>query len=223
MKSVRIGVIGVGGMGVLLNQCPHQIDLFQWLFGMPKRVRGFCRLGRYHDIEVEDDVTAYMEYANGTTAVFITSTGEASGINRLEIAAERGRVVVEGNRNIQFTRNEMPMSEFRCTSHASFDRPPVWEISIAAEGPGPQHNGIIQNFTDAILHGAPLIAPAAEGIHSVELANAILFSSLEKRTVDLPLDAKAYERRLKQLMARSKPRKKVVRPVGGDFTKSFNI
>ncbi len=213
---------GEGG-GVLLNQCPHQLDLFQWMFGMPKRVRGFCRLGRYHKIEVEDDVTAYMEYANGATAVFITSTGEAPGTNRLEIAAERGRVVVEVNRNIQFTRNETPMSVFCHTARGGFDRPPVWEISIPAEGPGPQHAGIIQNFTDAILHGAPLISPAAEGIHSVELANAILFSSLEDRTVDMPLDAKAYERRLKQLMARSKPRKKVIRPAGGDFTKSFNI
>ena len=95
---------GEGG-GVLLNQCPHQLDLWHWLFGMPRKVRAFCHIGRYHDIEVEDDVTAYFEYDNGTTGVFITSTGEAPGTDRLEVTAERGRVVIENNRFL-YTRNE---------------------------------------------------------------------------------------------------------------------
>jgi predicted dehydrogenase len=101
---------GEGG-GILLNQCPHNLDLFSWMFGQPRRVRAFCGFGRYHDIEVEDDVTAYLEYADGTTAAFITSTGEAPGTNRLEVAAENGRLVMENDRLI-LTENEVPMSEF---------------------------------------------------------------------------------------------------------------
>jgi predicted dehydrogenase len=81
---------GEGG-GVLLNQCPHNLDLFQWIFGMPATVRASCHFGRYHDIEVEDDVTAYLEYSDGMTAVFTASTGEAPGTNRLEVAAELGK------------------------------------------------------------------------------------------------------------------------------------
>ena len=104
LGSWRATWAGEGG-GVLLNQCPHNLDLFQWFFGMPKRVRGFCTLGRYHDIEVEDDVTAYFEYADGATGVFITSTGEAPGTNRLEIAAENGRLVFEDDR-LSFLRND---------------------------------------------------------------------------------------------------------------------
>jgi predicted dehydrogenase len=193
---------GEGG-GVLLNQCPHNLDLFQWLFGSPKRVRGFCQFGRYHDIEVEDDVTAYFELANGAHATFVASTGEAPGTNRLEVAAERGKVVLE-NERLVFTRNEEPMSVFSRRTKDGFATPPTWNVSIPTRGTGGQHVEILQNFTEAILDGKPLIAPAEEGIHSVELANAILLSSWTDKTVDLPLDAAEYSRWLDKKIAESK-------------------
>jgi predicted dehydrogenase len=211
---------GEGG-GVLLNQCPHNLDLYQWIFGMPSRVRAWCRFGRYHDIEVEDDVTAYLEYPDGKSAVFITSTGEAPGTNRLEITAERGRLVYENDR-ISFTRNEIPATEFSRTTPSGFATPETWDVQIRAGGHGGQHNEVLQNFVDAILDGKTLIAPAEEGIHSVELANAMLFSSLENRTVEMPLDGAAYEARLKQLIASSKFVKRVAETAPApDFAKSF--
>jgi predicted dehydrogenase len=212
---------GEGG-GVLLNQCPHNLDMLIWLVGAPSKVRGFCQLGRFHNIEVEDNVTAYLEWPNRATGVFITSTGEAPGSNRLEIAGERGKIVVE-NQKIIFTRNESSMFDFSQTSKVGFAKPEVWNIEVPYETAAGQHQQLTQNFVDAILDGAPLIAPAAEGLHSVELANAILYSSFENRTIDLPLDAAAYERKLQQLIAESKFEKKVVKTtVGEDFTKSFN-
>ena len=209
------------GVGILLNQCPHNLDLLQWMFGMPRRIRAFCNFGRYHDIEVEDDVTAYLEFANGATGTFIASTGEAPGTNRLEIAAEQGRVVVE-NDKLVFTRNEVPMSEFSRTADSSFAQPATKEIVIAPPNHGEQHNGILRNFTDAILDGVPLIAPAAEGIHSVELANAMLLSSWTDQAVDLPIDARFYAKKLRAKIARSKPKKrsKTVSRTE-DFSKSF--
>ncbi len=199
---------GEGG-GVLLNQCPHNLDLFQWMFGMPSKVRGFCQFGRYHRIEVEDDVTAYFEYPDGMTGVFITSTGEAPGTNRLEVAAERGRVVVE-NGSIAFRRNEIPATEFSRTTDQKFGRPPVWDVSIPLPPHrGEQHVGILKNFTNAILHGEALISPAEEGIHSVELANAILLSSIEDTTVELPLSAPRYAKLLARLKASSGKTKKM--------------
>ena len=213
---------GEGG-GVLLNQCPHNLDLFQWLFGMPSKVRATCRIGRYHEIEVEDDVTAVMEYDDGKSAVFITSTGEAPGTNRLEVTGERGRVVVEDG-NIRWIRNEVPMTEFSHTTTAGFATPPTWNVEIPVNGTGEQHMGILKNFAAAILDGAPLIAPASEGIHSVELANAMLMSSFLDQTVEFPLDAAAYEALLKEKIANSKFEKKVVAPRPGneDFAASFN-
>jgi predicted dehydrogenase len=212
---------GEGG-GVLLNQCPHNLDMLIWLMGAPSRVRGFCQLGRFHNIEVEDNVTAYLEWTNRATGVFITSTGETPGSNRLEIVGERGKIVVE-NHKIAFTRNETSMFEFSKSSKVGFARPEVWNIEVPYENSAGQHQQITQNFVDAILDGAPLIAPASEGMHSVELANAILYSSLENRPIDLPLDSAAYERKLQQLIAESKFEKKVVKTVvGEDFTKSFN-
>lgn len=189
---------GEGG-GVLLNQCPHNLDLFQWIFGMPAKVRGFCQLGRYHKIEVEDDVTAYFQYPDGKTGVFIASTGEAPGTNRLEVAAERGRVVLENGR-MEFRRNEIPATEFSRTTTEKFSAPPVWDVSIPLPlHRGEQHVGILKNFTNAILKGETLLSPAAEGIHSVELANAILLSSMEDRTVELPLPAPRFAKLLTRL------------------------
>lgn len=210
---------GEGG-GVLLNQCPHQLDLWQWLFGMPVRVRAHCRVGRYHQIEVEDDVTAYLEYAEGTTGVFVTSTGEAPGTNRLEVTAERGRVVIENDRFL-FTRNETEMSEFSRKTDQRFAVPDRWNVEIPVSGHGGQHNAILENFTCAVLDKTPLIAPAAEGIHSVELANAMLFSSFSDKTVELPLNGAAYERFLKKKIAGSTFRKTVKKTADVDFTQSF--
>lgn len=213
---------GEGG-GVLLNQCPHNLDLFQWMFGMPVTLSAHCSFGRYHDIEVEDDVTATMSFANGATGVFITSTGEAPGTNRLEITAERGKLVYEEDK-ITFQRNETPMGEFSRTTTQSFARPATWDVSIPAANHGGQHNEILQNFANAILDGTPLVAPAPEGIHSVELANAMLLSAWTAKPVTLPIDGKKYERLLKAKIAESAKKgkkKKVVVTAPADFSKSF--
>ena len=192
---------GEGG-GVLVNQCPHQLDLLQWLCGMPEKVVGFCGLGKRHDIQVEDEVTAYMEFANGATGVFIASTGEAPGTNRLEICGENGKVVLEGNK-LCFTRNEVPCTEFKKTSTKPMAKPNVSVIDIEVTDPEDQRAEIIKNFANAILSGEKLIAPAEEGIHSVELANAILYSSLTANPVELPLDGRAYEEKLLELINNS--------------------
>lgn len=210
---------GEGG-GVLLNQCPHNLDILQWLCGMPARVRGFCQLGRYHNIEVEDNVTAYFEWADGATGVFITSTGEAPGTNRFEICGTRGKLVLENSR-LTFTRNETDMAGFSREARTGFARPEVWNVEVPFDNAPAQHATLTQNFVDAILDGSPLIAPGSEGLNSVELANATLFSSLAGQTIELPLDGVAYERKLQQLIAESRFEKKVVAVTGEDFTKSF--
>ena len=214
---------GEGG-GVLLNQCPHQLDLFQWFFGMPKTVRAAVKLGKYHDIEVEDEVNAYLEYADGMTANFITSTGEAPGVNRLEIVGERGLLTLEAGQ-IKFRRNEVEMSEYSRTSPRGFAPPDFWECTIPLPAAGTvAHKAIIENVAATILGKAKLIAPLAEGIRGLELGNAMLYSGLNDVTVTLPLDAGAYSRMLDKLVSTSRWRKKV--PAGkaanaDDFGKSF--
>jgi predicted dehydrogenase len=210
---------GEGG-GALLNQCPHNLDILQWLCGMPAKVRGFCQLGRYHNIEVEDNVTAYWEWASGATGVFITSTGEAPGTNRLELCGTRGKLVLEHGR-LTFTRNETDMLEFSRAAKTGFARPEVWHVDVPFDNAPAQHATLTQNFVEAILDGAPLVAPGAEGLNSVELANAMLYSSLTGHTITLPLDGAAYEARLQQLIAESRFEKKVVAVQAEDFTKSF--
>ncbi|MDD5260385.1 MAG: Gfo/Idh/MocA family oxidoreductase [Methylacidiphilales bacterium] len=211
---------GEGG-GTLLNQCPHNLDLWQWMFGMPKRIRAFCTYGRYHKIEVEDDVTAYLEYADGMTGVWIASTGEAPGTNRLEVVGENGRIVYE-NDQLRFLRNETPMGEFSRTTKEFWSVPETWDVLIPCKSHGGQHVEIINNFAAAILDKGRLIAPAAEGIHSVELANAMLLSSARAKTIELPMKSAVYEKWLKGMIANSKIKKKEPRNAHAvDIGKSF--
>lgn len=210
---------GEGG-GVLLNQCLHNLDIMQWLLGMPARVRGFCQLGRFHNIEVEDNVTAYLEYRKGATGTFVSSTGETPGTNRFEIVGTKGKLVLEKDKLV-FTRNEADMLEFSRASKLGFGRPDVWHVEIPFENAGNSHAVLMQNFVNAILDGEPLIAPGEEGIHSVELANVMLFSSLLDRTIEMPMDSAAFEKKLKQLISESKLEKKVLEVSNEDFAKSF--
>ena len=210
---------GEGG-GVLLNQCLHNLDVVAWLIGTPSRVRGFTQLGRFHDIEVEDNVTAYLEWPNRATGVFTTSTGEAPGTNRLELCGSRGKVVLENNR-LTFTRNDADMLEFSRTAKLGFAKPEVWNVEIPIENHPAAHAALMQNFIEAILDGTPLIAPGAEGIGSVELANAMLYSGLLGETLELPMDSAAFEKKLQQLIAESRHEKKVAAVSNEDFASSF--
>jgi len=209
---------GEGG-GVLLNQCPHNLDLYQWIFGMPSRVRAFCQLGKFHEIEVEDSVTAYLEHPNGATGVFVTTTGEAPGTNRLEVAGDRGKLVFEDGK-IRFTRTTRSVADFCATSSDSFSTPPVWNCEIPVQGDGDQHVGILRNFIEAILDGKALIAPAQEGIHSVELANAFLYSSFKGSTVEIPIDPAAYQSHLSSLVKNSTHKKVVLETIAENMAES---
>lgn len=210
---------GEGG-GVLINQCLHQLDTLQWLLGMPKSVRGFCQLGRFHNIEVDDNVTVYLEWPNRATGVFISSTGELPGTNRFEIAGTKGRLVLENNA-LTFTRNETPADQWNQTSKIGFAKPDVWNITIPFGNADNPHAAFMQNFVDAILDGTPLNCPGSDGIGSIELANVMLYSSLIGQTVELPLESAAYEQTLNQLIASSRFEKKVVEVSGEDFAASF--
>lgn len=196
---------GEGG-GILVNQLPHDLDLFQWMFGLPKRVRAFCPLGKHHDIEVEDEINALMEFEDGATAVMVATTGEAPGTDRREIITDRGRVLVLADR-LEWTRTEMSVEVFNRTTTEGFAAPKSEVVTIPVDPtPAGQHTEVIQRFVGAIHEGTPLIAPATEGTASVALANAIILSSWQDRTVELPLDAAAFEAALNERRRHSRYR-----------------
>jgi len=210
---------GEGG-GVLLNQCLHQLDALQWIVGMPSKVQSHIGIGKHHDIEVEDDVTCYMEYANGASGAFITSTGETPGSNRFEICGTKGRAILENDR-LLVTRNSVPSDEWSRTSKIGFQQPEttVQEIPIpCAEN---AHAKLVSNFVNSILDGEELIAPGASGIGSVELANVMVYSGILGKAIDLPMDGAAWEAKLNELIANSTHEKKVVEVSNEDFSASF--
>lgn len=211
---------GEGG-GVLINQCLHNLDSLQWLLGMPSKVRSFCQLGRYHDIEVEDNVTAYLEFPNGATGIFVTSSGEAPGTNRFEIAGTLGRLVLEKDK-ITVIKNEESMISHCQTSKIGFLKPDVWNCEVPFSESPAQHATLMQNFVSSILDGDELICKGEDGLHSIELANSMLYSSLVGSTIEMPLDGYAYESKLNELIENSTHVKKVAEVSNEDFAKSFN-
>ena len=175
---------GEGG-GVLLNQCPHNLDLLQWIAGMPCGVRAFMKYGKGRNIEVENDVTAYLEYPNGATGLFVTSTHETPGTNRLELSGDRGKIVVENN-EITFYRNRVGEQEFNATWKGGFGKPECWKVEVPLPKPGKltAHMGIFQNFAQAVLNGTPLLAAGVEGIRGLSLSNAMHLSDWTGEMVD---------------------------------------
>jgi len=205
--SWRATWAGEGG-GVLLNQCPHNLDLWQWICGMPSKIQAFCHEGKWHDIEVEDDVTAYAEYPNGATGVFVTSTADTPGTNRFEIMLDGGKLVCENNK-LMLYKLEMREREFNATYKKGFGQPEFEKIDVETDGENPQHNGVLQNFADAILFDKPLIASGCEGIHGLSISNAMHLSSWLGRAVEMPLNEELFFNELTKKIASSK-RKNVV-------------
>lgn len=177
---------GEGG-GVLLNQCPHNMDLIQWICGMPSKVQAFCHNGKWHDIEVEDDVTAYLEYPNGATGVFVTTTADAPGTNRFEITLEMGKLVCENGKLMLHKLSENERT-FCKTAKGGFDTPECTVTEVETDGENEQHVGVLKAFAGRILHGTPLVAEGLEGINGLTLSNAMHLSSWLKREVEIPFD-----------------------------------
>ena len=193
---------GEGG-GVLLNQAPHNLDLWQWICGMPQSVTAYCDVARYHRIEVEDDATLMTRYENGATGLFVTSTGEYPGTNRLEIAGDLGKLVLEEG-VLKWWKLSEAESEVRWHSGQSMPHMPVEYTEERFEDDGPAHQGILQNFANAILHGERLISPGEDGLNELMLSNAAYLSQWTGNApVSLPLDGSCFDALLAEHAANS--------------------
>ena len=193
---------GEGG-GVLLNQCPHQLDLVQWLVGLPCKVQGFCHEGKWHNIEVEDDVTAYFEYPNGATGVFITTTADAPGTNRLEITGTKATLICQDGKLIM-KKLEMDEREWCATCQEGFRAPSYETIEVETDGQNGQHPAVLNAFAAHILRGEPLVADGREGINGLMLSNAIHLSSWLGHPVTLPIDEALFLEKLNERRATSR-------------------
>lgn len=205
--------------GALINQSIHNIDIFTWIFGLPDTLRAWCKFGKYHDIEVEDEATACMEYAGGMTATFATCTGEFPGSNRFEIACDKGFLRAE-NGELFISRFES-VADYTMNTKYMFGTPECVEITEKFDGNGEQHVGVLKNFVAAADCDGRLDFSAEEGYNSVCLANAMLLSAWTKSDVSFPFDDEKYARILSEKMRASKLRENPDTDFILDFQKSF--
>ncbi|MBE6782891.1 MAG: Gfo/Idh/MocA family oxidoreductase [Ruminococcaceae bacterium] len=199
------------GGGVLINQSPHNIDILQWLVGMPQKVTASCYYGKYHDIEVEDDVSAFFEFPDGGTGAFFTSTGENPGTNRLEISCDKAKIVIE-NGKLCLWKYDIPETEYRKFTSAEYKNVSCeYSEFIPDKDEKSAHNQILQNFVNNILFGEELIAPGYDGIKGLSISNAIHLSDWTNAPVELPLDSKKHKKYLDEKIKNSKPKNKIVK------------
>ena len=211
---------GEGG-GVLLNQCPHNLDLWQWICGMPKTVYAHMHYGKWHDIEVEDDVSASVDYENGATGMFITSTGDCPGTNRFEITLDKGKLIAEGNK-LMMWKSDISEREFSATNKSPFGAMKFKVPEVETDGENPQHAGVMNAFASAILHGTPLVAEGIEGIRGLSLSNAMHLSSFTGKTVEIDtLDHELFYNELMKRVATSRRKTGVTEAVAGDMSNTF--
>ena len=211
---------GEGG-GVLLNQCPHQLDLWQWICGMPVTIDVKMHFGKWHDIEVEDDVTAYCTYANGATGTFITSTGDTPGANRFEIVCAGGTLLCDGKEELVMYKLEMPEPEFTKTYKGGFGHPKAERIVVETDGENPQHSGVLNAFAANILRGEPLVADGREGINGLTISNAMHLSAWVGKPIDLPMDEQCFKAELMERVKNSR-RKENITSVIADTSGTYN-
>ncbi len=207
---------GEGG-GVLVNQAPHQLDLLQWLCGMPSLMEAHLKYGSHRDITVEDDVTAYFEYPNGATGTFITCTHDALGTDRLEIHGDNGKIIITDSKCVTVKKMDKPedvwnheldfrqmlalvkgQTQQKLYTEETFECPENWDQ---------QHIDVLINFTNAIAKGEELIAPGAEGIKAVEIANAMFLSDWLGHAVTIPVDDELFYAKLQEKVQEEKNRK----------------
>ncbi len=210
---------GEGG-GVLLNQAPHQLDLWQWICGMPVKVHTHMKFGKWHDIEVEDDVTTYVEYENGASGTFITTTGDACGTNRFEIQMDKAKFVCE-NDQLKGWEYEMTEQEFSATNKKPFAAVPKKEMVIETDGENLQHVAVLNAFADNILFGEPLVAEGYEGINGLTLSNAMHLSAFLNKEIELPFDDELYYNELMKRVATSKKKEVTVSADAVDMSDTF--
>ena len=204
-----------------MNQCPHNLDLLQWICGLPVKVQAFCHNGKWHDIEVEDDVTAYLEFENGATGVFITSTADAPGTNRFEVTMEKGKLVCE-NDTLSLYELEVNEREHCFTSKEGFEKPAGHEVKVETDGENLQHVGVLRAFAANILRGEPLVARGEEGINGLTLSNAMHLSSWLGKPVEIPFDEDLFLEKLNEHRANSRM-KENVQEVTFDTEGSYGI
>lgn len=222
VSSWRGTWVGEGG-GLLINQCIHNLDVLQWLVGLPSSVSAIAGFGKYHAIDVEDEVTATLSYASGTTGVVVASSGEAPGINQLDIIGDRGSIRYDGE-TLTLKRSEVSVRTHCRNTSEMFGMPQFANETVTpadADAAESQHAQVLRNFVGSIAYGEPLLTPVSEGLNSLQLANAILLSAWQGVPVPVPIDEASFEAELQARISAGSLRTPVDREVNIDMDKSY--
>lgn len=185
--------------GLLINQCQHYLDIWQWLLGMPDQVYASVDYGKYNDFTVDDSVDLQFFYENGLHGTFISASGETPSVNRLELWGTKGRLCLKDGVKLTFDENVMSTEEFARVNtdiYGKLDHR-IREISVKPQGET-GYRRLFQNFTDHIRKGVPLLTDGNDGLRTLTLANGAYLSSWLGRKVDFPIDDDEYARRLEE-------------------------
>lgn len=186
---------GEGG-GLLINQNQHYLDIWQWLFGMPEKLYAAMEFGRYNDFAVDDAVDIQFVHSGGFHGTMVSATGEAPGVNRLEIWGEKGCLTVQDGARVFWDENALSTVEFGKVNEVPFGTPPHTRVEIPVEKAENPYLLAFGNFAGHLLRGEPLFADGMDGLRTVQLTNAAYLSGWQEKRVSVPVDAEAFQKEL---------------------------
>lgn len=205
--------IGEAG-GLMMNQAIHQLDLWQWLFGLPDRVYAKLGYGKGHDIETDDEASIFFEYNDGVVGTFTASTNDFSGSNCLKIRTDQALLIIE-NKKITVKEIKRESASAMHNYQLMYEKPALIETEIKIEGTDPKHEGVVNEFTSAIINKTPLETDGAQGLNSIILANAIYLSSFLNKEIEIPCDEKLYREEFSKRIANSHYRSAAMDSISG--------
>ena len=195
---------GEGG-GVLINQAPHHLDLYQWIAGMPKKVLGLIST-RCHKIEVEDCANFLLDYEDGKVGYIYTTTAEEPGYEEFMICGDKGTIVI-GDEGVKLGKLAMPVSQHIFASGdagAGGAEQGIEWTTVEPEGPSGGHIDVTRGFVEWILTGKKPFdfADGKQALNELELSNAMHLAGYRNKVVALPVDAAEMERLMSSLEQR---------------------
>lgn len=192
------GTWRAAGGGVLMSQAVHQIDSLVWLAGLPSTVSAWARRSR-HDVQIEDDVVAMLEFPNGARGTLVASTTDPVGRDAITLHGERGSLEIEGFRLRRATFGDGSQGAQQLTDESTedFDDVGVEWADVVEPGGRSEYFDLTldchRDFVEAIHAGRDPVNTPAEAGRAVELINALYLSAVRGAPVDLPIDAREYD------------------------------
>ena len=188
---------GEGG-GVLVNQAPHQLDLFHWYMGEVDELFGFWANLNHPYIEVEDTAVAVLRFKSGALGNILVSNSQNPALyGRVYVHGSNGASVgVQPDGGAMFVAGMSGMAEppindlWTVPGEEAFLKQWQKEDSdffLSVNAIEYYYQLQMSDFLQAVMAGRESSIPGIEGRKTVEIFEALYRSQRDRKPIKFPL------------------------------------